>query len=327
MRVGFIENMMPFAARRAAYEADITYGTNSEFGFDYLRDNMAVALDGVVQRGHTVRDRGRGRLDPHRRGADAADHLGRAGDGRADLLRLRAHREDARGHPAARAPRRASTRPSSRAPTTLYDEKHKTVSPGRAGDRQGRARARDRQPLRPAQRPARQPPHPGAEGPVALPARRRLRRPGRRGQDRRRVHRPDHGGPPLVGGPAPGGRGEGGRADPGGARHARDDHAPELLPPLREARRHDRHGEDRGEGVRRDLRPGRRRDPDQRAVARDDENDLIFKTKEAKFDAVDRGHRGAPREGPAGARRHDRRRDLRVPLELLKRRRASRTTS
>src|ERR687885_1397439 len=53
MRAAFIENMMPFDARRAAYEADITYGTNSEFGFDYLRDNMAVALDGVVQRGHT----------------------------------------------------------------------------------------------------------------------------------------------------------------------------------------------------------------------------------------------------------------------------------
>src|SRR5205807_5021653 len=44
--------MMPFAERRASYEADVTYGTNSEFGFDYLRDNMAVALDGVVQRGH-----------------------------------------------------------------------------------------------------------------------------------------------------------------------------------------------------------------------------------------------------------------------------------
>src|ERR671929_240002 len=52
MRAAFIENMMPFAERRAAYEADITYGTNSEFGFDYLRDNMAVSLDGVVQRGH-----------------------------------------------------------------------------------------------------------------------------------------------------------------------------------------------------------------------------------------------------------------------------------
>src|SRR5205807_1061566 len=38
--------------RNAAYEADITYGTNSEFGFDYLRDNMAVSLEGVVQRSH-----------------------------------------------------------------------------------------------------------------------------------------------------------------------------------------------------------------------------------------------------------------------------------
>src|SRR5919109_4290997 len=52
MTVGWIENMMPFADRKAAYDADITYGTNSEFGFDYLRDNMAVSLDGVVQRGH-----------------------------------------------------------------------------------------------------------------------------------------------------------------------------------------------------------------------------------------------------------------------------------
>src|SRR5919204_30866 len=52
MRAAYIENLMPFAERKEAYEADITYGTNSEFGFDYLRDNMAVALDGVVQRGH-----------------------------------------------------------------------------------------------------------------------------------------------------------------------------------------------------------------------------------------------------------------------------------
>src|SRR4051795_12677196 len=52
MTVAYIENMMPFAARKAAYDADITYGTNSEFGFDYLRDNMAVSLDGIVQRSH-----------------------------------------------------------------------------------------------------------------------------------------------------------------------------------------------------------------------------------------------------------------------------------
>jgi preprotein translocase subunit SecA len=53
MTVGHIENMMPFAERKVAYEADITYGTNSEFGFDYLRDNMAVSLEGAVQRGHS----------------------------------------------------------------------------------------------------------------------------------------------------------------------------------------------------------------------------------------------------------------------------------
>src|SRR5436309_9589899 len=52
MTVGSIENMMPWAERREAYNADITYGTNSEFGFDYLRDNMAVSLEGVVQRSH-----------------------------------------------------------------------------------------------------------------------------------------------------------------------------------------------------------------------------------------------------------------------------------
>jgi preprotein translocase subunit SecA len=52
MNVAYIETMMSFEARKAAYAADVTYGTNSEFGFDYLRDNMAVARDGLVQRGH-----------------------------------------------------------------------------------------------------------------------------------------------------------------------------------------------------------------------------------------------------------------------------------
>jgi len=52
MRASSVQNMMPFDERREAYEADVVYGTNSEFGFDYLRDNMAVSLEGVVQRGH-----------------------------------------------------------------------------------------------------------------------------------------------------------------------------------------------------------------------------------------------------------------------------------
>ena len=39
-------------ARRAAYASDVVYGTNSEFGFDYLRDNMATTLEHTVQRDH-----------------------------------------------------------------------------------------------------------------------------------------------------------------------------------------------------------------------------------------------------------------------------------
>jgi len=53
LSVGVIGSMMPEDQRRQAYAADITYGTNSEFGFDYLRDNMAVRLDDCVQRGHS----------------------------------------------------------------------------------------------------------------------------------------------------------------------------------------------------------------------------------------------------------------------------------
>jgi preprotein translocase subunit SecA len=52
VRAGYIRNLMPFSERTEAYSADITYGTNAEFGFDYLRDNMAVTLEGTVQRGH-----------------------------------------------------------------------------------------------------------------------------------------------------------------------------------------------------------------------------------------------------------------------------------
>lgn len=52
LNVGAILAHMDPPARRLAYAADITYGTNNEFGFDYLRDNMALSLDDCVQRGH-----------------------------------------------------------------------------------------------------------------------------------------------------------------------------------------------------------------------------------------------------------------------------------
>jgi len=52
LTVGAIYAEMPPDQRRVAYQADITYGTNNEFGFDYLRDNMAWSKAECVQRGH-----------------------------------------------------------------------------------------------------------------------------------------------------------------------------------------------------------------------------------------------------------------------------------
>lgn len=52
MEVGLIQNNMPPAIRKIAYGASVTYGTNSEFGFDYLRDNMTGKAADRVQRGH-----------------------------------------------------------------------------------------------------------------------------------------------------------------------------------------------------------------------------------------------------------------------------------
>ena len=49
---GCIQNQMNDAERQEAYGADVTYGTNNEFGFDYLRDNMKFDLARMVQRGH-----------------------------------------------------------------------------------------------------------------------------------------------------------------------------------------------------------------------------------------------------------------------------------
>src|ERR1700693_4449752 len=52
MSVGVIVHGLDDSERKAAYGADITYGTNNEFGFDYLRDNMKYSLDAMTQRGH-----------------------------------------------------------------------------------------------------------------------------------------------------------------------------------------------------------------------------------------------------------------------------------
>jgi preprotein translocase subunit SecA len=249
MTVGFIQNMMPFAERREAYASDITYGTNSEFGFDYLRDNMAVSKEGLVQRSHSfaiVDEVDSILIDES---ADAADHLRRARDGRDDLLRLRAHRQgaDRRAHHPEEREGRGRNRALRR--RYLYDEKHKTVSPAqKAIDTIERALGIENlydprnvelvnhliQALKAESLYQRDVDYVIQDGEVKIVDEFTGRiMEGRRwsdGSTRRSRRRRASGS--------------------GGERDARHDHAPELLPPLREARRYDRYREDRGEGVR-----------------------------------------------------------------------------
>ena len=59
LTVGVLQNNQPYEEKRAAYASDITYGTNSEFGFDYLRDNMATTLEEKVQHGGRIAEDGK----------------------------------------------------------------------------------------------------------------------------------------------------------------------------------------------------------------------------------------------------------------------------
>src|SRR6184192_494353 len=129
MTVGFIENMMPFAERRAAYECDITYGTNSEFGFDYLRDNMAVSLDGIVQRSHVfaiVDEVDSILIDEARTPLIISGEPETAAKIYYDFARVVRGLE---GH--ASKPGEPKDAAEQAGADYEYDEKHKTVSPGR----------------------------------------------------------------------------------------------------------------------------------------------------------------------------------------------------
>ena len=79
LTVGLVIHGVDPAGKKAAYDADITYGTNNEFGFDYLRDNMAIYKAEHGAAGPRLRHRGRGGLHPHRRGPHPPDHLRHGG--------------------------------------------------------------------------------------------------------------------------------------------------------------------------------------------------------------------------------------------------------
>ena len=74
LSVGVIVHDLDDEQRKAAYASDITYGTNNEFGFDYLRDNMKFDMERLRAARAQLQHRGRSGFDPDRRGAYAADH-------------------------------------------------------------------------------------------------------------------------------------------------------------------------------------------------------------------------------------------------------------
>ena len=388
----------PSAAQQ--YACDITYGTNNEFGFDYLRDNMAVRPEHRVQRGFVYaivdevdsvlideartpliisgpvahsdqafdelkplveragagadaagcnadagRGRGAARQDPSKEyeagdraaagparraqaqalheaalraaGAQEAHHQRRA-----RLHARQAHARARRGRCSSRSTRRrknvdllekgrdadvAAATPtsfvlpdlagaalaSSRAATDLTPEQ-------KIEERDALYRAYARQERAHPQHPA------AAQGLLAVREGRRVRRAGRQGPDRRRVHRPPDAGPPLLRRPAPGDRGQGGRARRGRDPDAGHDHAPELLPHVREAGRHDRHGRDRGARVLRDLQARRRGDPDQPAGARASTTTTSSTAPSARSTTPSSTRSPSCHETrPAGAGRHD----------------------
>ncbi len=73
LTTGVIVHGLDDEQRKKAYDSDITYGTNNELGFDYLRDNMKYRMEDMVQRGPHLCHRRRSRLHPGRRGAHAVD--------------------------------------------------------------------------------------------------------------------------------------------------------------------------------------------------------------------------------------------------------------
>ncbi len=255
LTTGAVYPQQPEAEKRAAYQADITYATNNELGFDYLRDNMKSELSEMHAARPQLRHRRRGRFDPDRRGADAADHLGPLD------RQVRAVPHGRRADPG--ADRRAlQDRRKAARQATFTEEGNEFLEQQLARTRHPAARA---DAVRPGIDHARPPRQPGAAGAQAVPEGQGIHRPQRRGDADRRIHRPDDDGPAAVGRAASGDRGQGRRRDPARERDAGLGDLPELLPPLRQAGRHDRHRGDRGRGIPRDLQAGRGRGADQPA--------------------------------------------------------------
>jgi preprotein translocase subunit SecA len=133
VKVGVIQNMQDYESKRLAYQADVTYGTNSEFGFDYLRDNMAASIEEVVQRGHPfgiVDEVDNILIDEARTPLIISGAPEEAADYYRQFARLAGTLEGVPRMETTKAEREAAGEPEW---DYEYDEKHKTVSPTERG--------------------------------------------------------------------------------------------------------------------------------------------------------------------------------------------------
>src|SRR5688500_17078359 len=121
--------MIPFPLLQAPFEADITYSTKSEFGFGYLRDNMAVQQEGLVQRSHAfaiVDEVDSILIDEARTPLIISGEPETAATTYYDFARIVKELEGARS---TRKGQKGEDETELSGADYLYDEKHKTVSP------------------------------------------------------------------------------------------------------------------------------------------------------------------------------------------------------
>ena len=266
LTVGVIVHDLDDEQRRAAYAADVTYGTNNEFGFDYLRDNMKFDIKDCVQRGHNFAivdevdsiliDEARTPLIISGASEESTDKYYKVNR----IIPKLEKGEEIEG--AGRTERRLTG-------DYVIDEKHRNITVtdegwvkvegllgiGNIADPENwdlkhhvetaiKAHALYRKDVE----------YVIKDGEV---------------HHRRRIHRTHDAGAAMVRRTAPGDRSQGRREDRAREPDARDDHVPELLPHVQEAGRHDRHGGNGSGRVRQDLQAGCGGDSDQQADAAD----------------------------------------------------------
>ena len=246
LEVGVILSNLTPAERRQAYAADITYGTNNEFGFDYLRDNMAWSKDEMVQRGHSfavVDEVDSILIDEARTPLIISGPADQATTWYAEFARIvnvlkrdEDYEVDEKKRTIGVLEQAIDKVEDQIGIDNLYD----TVNTPLVGFLNNAIKAkelfkRDRD-------------YVVTNGEVIIVDEHTGRiLPGRRYNEG--LHQVD--------------RGQGGRRGQGREPDAGHRHPPELLPPVRQALRDDRHGHDRGRGVQPDLQPRCRADPDE----------------------------------------------------------------